>query len=233
MIEFDDVAVWYGESGGDGSAPRRALRASFIVPEGELVLVVGPTGSGKSTLLRCVNGLVPHFSGGTLRGRVDRRRPATPGSTGRATSPTSSASSMQDPVSSFVTDTVEEEIAYGMEAMGVDGRSDAPSRRGDPRPARARRRAAPPAARPVRRAAAAGRDRRACSRPGRGSWSSTSRPPRSTRSPPRRSWPACTGWCTTSASRVVVAEHRLERVIHHADRVLLVDGPGLRAARPR
>ena len=48
------------------------------------MLVVGPTGSGKSTLLRCINGLVPHFSGGTLHGRVvvdgrDTRehRPAT------------------------------------------------------------------------------------------------------------------------------------------------------------
>ena len=40
------------------------------VPEGELCLVVGPTGSGKSTLLRAVNGLVPHFSGGVLSGRV-------------------------------------------------------------------------------------------------------------------------------------------------------------------
>ena len=44
--------------------------ATFRIPEGELVLVVGPTGSGKSTLLRCINGLVPHFSGGTLHGVV-------------------------------------------------------------------------------------------------------------------------------------------------------------------
>ena len=35
-----------------------------------MVLVMGRTGSGKSTLLRAINGLVPHFSGGTLRGRV-------------------------------------------------------------------------------------------------------------------------------------------------------------------
>ena len=73
MIEFDDVAVSYAaEPGGpEGAAQRVVLSgASFTVSEGELVLVVGPSGSGKSTLLRCINGLVPHFSGGTLRGRV-------------------------------------------------------------------------------------------------------------------------------------------------------------------
>ena len=40
------------------------------VPEGELCVVVGSTGSGKSTLLGAVNGLVPHFTGGRLSGRV-------------------------------------------------------------------------------------------------------------------------------------------------------------------
>jgi len=37
---------------------------------GEFVLVAGPSGSGKSTLLRALNGLVPHFSGGRVSGRV-------------------------------------------------------------------------------------------------------------------------------------------------------------------
>jgi energy-coupling factor transport system ATP-binding protein len=121
VIEFDDVAVSYaGESSGrDGAASRLVLSgASFTVPEGELVLVVGPTGSGKSTLLRCVNGLVPHFSGGTLHGRV-----VVDGRDTRDHRPRDLADLVgfvvQDPVSSFVTDTVEEEIAYGMEAMGV------------------------------------------------------------------------------------------------------------------
>jgi len=121
VIEFDDVAVSYAgdSSGRDGAPPRVVLSgASFTVPEGELVLVVGPTGSGKSTLLRCVNGLVPHFSGGTLHGRV-----RVAGRDTREHRPRDLADLVgfvvQDPVSSFVTDTVEEEIAYGMEAMGV------------------------------------------------------------------------------------------------------------------
>ena len=89
------------------------------VDEGELVLVVGPTGSGKSTLLRCVNGLVPHFSGGTMTGtvRVDTRDT-------RTHRPRDLADVVgfvvQDPLASFVTDTVEDELAYGMEILGVD-----------------------------------------------------------------------------------------------------------------
>jgi energy-coupling factor transport system ATP-binding protein len=121
MIQFENVAVGYAvETGGSSPAQERIAfaGATFTVPEGELVLVVGPTGSGKSTLLRCVNGLVPHFSGGTLYGRV-----VVDGRDTRTSRPRDLADLVgfvaQDPVSSFVTDTVEEEIAYGMEALGV------------------------------------------------------------------------------------------------------------------
>ena len=40
------------------------------VPPGEFLLVVGESGAGKSTLLRVLNGLVPHFYGGTISGWV-------------------------------------------------------------------------------------------------------------------------------------------------------------------
>ncbi len=40
------------------------------IRRGEYVLVVGPTGGGKSTLCRCLTGLIPHFYGGELEGRV-------------------------------------------------------------------------------------------------------------------------------------------------------------------
>ncbi len=66
MIRFESVTFTYQ----DASDPT-LHDVSFEVPEGELALVVGPTGSGKSTLLRCLNGLVPHFTGGTLSGRVE------------------------------------------------------------------------------------------------------------------------------------------------------------------
>jgi energy-coupling factor transport system ATP-binding protein len=124
MIEFDAVGVSYADEGGNGAGVTDAMTtvftgASFRVPEGELVLVVGPTGSGKSSLLRCINGLVPHFSGGTLHGTV-----RVAGRDTRTHRPRDLADLVgfvvQDPMSSFVTETVEEEIAYGMEALGVD-----------------------------------------------------------------------------------------------------------------
>ena len=55
------------------SGRRRATRSTEVtldIDEGTFALAVGPTGAGKSTLLRASNGLVPHFTGGTFRGRV-------------------------------------------------------------------------------------------------------------------------------------------------------------------
>ncbi len=65
MISFDDVAITY-----PGASKPILDRVSLALPEGDLCLVVGGTGSGKSTLLGAINGLVPHFTGGALRGRV-------------------------------------------------------------------------------------------------------------------------------------------------------------------
>ena len=65
MIRFDHVTFTYP----DATTPT-LVDVDFVVPEGELCLVVGETGSGKSTLLRMVNGLVPRFSGGLLTGTV-------------------------------------------------------------------------------------------------------------------------------------------------------------------
>ena len=81
--------------------------------------MVGRTGSGKSTLLRAVNGLVPHFTGGHVEGRV-----VTAGLDPRDRPPREFADVVgmvgQDPMAGFVTDTVEEELAYGMEQLAVE-----------------------------------------------------------------------------------------------------------------
>src|SRR5512137_2259233 len=87
---------------------------SLQIPDGELCLVMGPSGSGKSTLLRCINGLVPHFSGGSLSGkiRVNELDPA-------ALSPREMSRVVgfvfQDPETQFVVDRVEDEIAFSLE----------------------------------------------------------------------------------------------------------------------
>ncbi|ANH38849.1 Putative HMP/thiamine import ATP-binding protein YkoD [Nocardioides dokdonensis FR1436] len=93
-------------------------RVDLAVGEGELVLVSGPTGVGKSTLLGVVTGLVPRFSGGTLDGDV-----LLDGASIVRTPPRERAHAIgyvgQDPARGFVTDTVEEELAYGMEQLGL------------------------------------------------------------------------------------------------------------------
>lgn len=113
VIDFASVTITY-----PGAASPTLAGVDLTIDEGELVLVVGRTGSGKTTLLRAINGLVPHFTGGTLAGhvRVAGRDTATH-------HPRDLADVVgvvpQDPLSSFVTDTVEEELAYGMECLGV------------------------------------------------------------------------------------------------------------------
>ncbi|MFI1827058.1 ABC transporter ATP-binding protein [Streptomyces sp. NPDC020412] len=113
MIRFENVSVTY-----DGAAAPTVDGVDLTVPEGELVLLVGPSGVGKSTLLGAVSGLVPHFTGGTLGGRV-----TVDGRDTRTHRPRELADVVgtvgQDPLAHFVTDTVEDELAYGMESLGV------------------------------------------------------------------------------------------------------------------
>ena len=217
MIEFHDVSVTYA-----GAAAPAVRGADFTVPEGELVLVVGPTGSGKSTLLRCINGLVPHFSGGTLTGRV-----LLDGRDTRTHRPRDLADLVgvvvQDPTASFVTDTVEEEIAYGMEALGVD--------------ATAMRRRVEETLDLLGLAEVRGRSLRDLSggqqqRVAIGAVLAAGPRILVLDEPTSALDPVAAEDVLSALQRlvhdvgitVVLAEHRLERVIHHADRVLLVDG---------
>lgn len=113
MIRFDSVTFTYP----DAATPVLS-DVSLTVPDGELCLVVGHTGSGKSTLLGMINGLVPHFTGGHLRGRVEIDGTST------ADAPPRDLAHLvgfvgQSPTAGFVTDVVEDELAYTMENLGV------------------------------------------------------------------------------------------------------------------
>jgi energy-coupling factor transport system ATP-binding protein len=113
VIRLEHVSVTYPDS--DFPVLRDI---DLTLPEGELCLVLGRTGAGKSTLLGTINGLVPHFTGGTLSGRV-----LVDGRDTRTHPPRELADVVgvvgQDPLAGFVTDTVEEELAYGMEQLAL------------------------------------------------------------------------------------------------------------------
>ncbi len=90
------------------------------IKEGEYVLICGPSGSGKSTLCRTLNGLIPQFYGGDLEGnvRVD----------GLDTQehPVSElfvhvGIVLQNAEAQLFNDTVEGELAFGLESLGWPG----------------------------------------------------------------------------------------------------------------
>jgi energy-coupling factor transporter ATP-binding protein EcfA2 len=112
-IDFDSVSFHYP------NAERSVLRDfNWEVGEAELVLLAGESGSGKSTILRCLNGLVPHFSGGTFGGTVLVRGEDTRFLPTRALA-RSVGFVFQDPGAHSVSTTVEDEVAFGLEQLGV------------------------------------------------------------------------------------------------------------------
>lgn len=113
MIEFNNLSFQYPQS-------EKPLFSgmSLQIPANSLTLVSGQSGSGKSTLLRLVNGLVPHFSGGTIKGQISicDKDPIREG-------PERMAEIVgfvfQEPEAQFVYDAVEDEIAFVLENFSI------------------------------------------------------------------------------------------------------------------
>ena len=112
MLRFDGVGYTYP------GAPAPALRdVDLAVEPGEFVVLAGLSASGKSTLLRAACGLVPHFHGGTFAGRL-----TTGGLDTREHGPGALAAVagtlFQDPETQAVLGTVRAELAFGLENRG-------------------------------------------------------------------------------------------------------------------
>ncbi|MBC7262553.1 MAG: ABC transporter ATP-binding protein, partial [Chloroflexi bacterium] len=112
-IEFIDVSFTY-----EGAKEPAIKDINLKIRPGEVVLLTGPSGDVKTTLCSCLNGLIPHFHSGTLRGQV-----LVKGMNTKATR-VGILSSMvglvfQDPESQLVCPTVADEIAFGPENLGV------------------------------------------------------------------------------------------------------------------
>lgn len=113
LVTFADVVYAYPEQ----RTPALCIPEWRIAP-GEFVTLAGPSGSGKSTLLRCLNGLTPHFSGGAFGGEV-----MVDGQDTRSHAPRDLARTtgfvFQDPEAQIVSARVVDELAFGMEQLGV------------------------------------------------------------------------------------------------------------------
>ncbi len=110
LLSFDEVSYRYP---GAGSAALQ--RISLEIQQGEVCLLAGLSGQGKSTLLRAACGLVPHFHGGSFAGRVlvcghDTREhgPATLGARVGVL--------FQDPETQLVMSSVRTELAMPLES---------------------------------------------------------------------------------------------------------------------
>ncbi len=115
VLAFEHVTYRY-----PGRSEPSLRDVSVAFTPGELCVVTGPSGGGKSTLIRAASGLAPHFHGGELAGRVTvaghdtrEQRPAEIG--------LHAGTVLQDPESQVVMGTVRAELALPLESRGTGG----------------------------------------------------------------------------------------------------------------
>src|SRR5512146_1615683 len=91
---------------------------SLSVQAGEFIGITGPAGAGKTTLLSCINGVIPHYYTGELHGQaVVNGLPVATSSLRELASHVGSV--FEDPDFQMVSITVEEEVAFGPENLGI------------------------------------------------------------------------------------------------------------------
>jgi energy-coupling factor transporter ATP-binding protein EcfA2 len=111
-LALEDVTYAY-----PGAAGPALRRVTLAVEPGEFVVLAGGSGSGKSTLLRAAAGLVPHFHGGTFAGRLECGGLDTR-EHGPAVLAAVAGTLFQDPETQVVMGTVRAELAFPLENRG-------------------------------------------------------------------------------------------------------------------
>jgi len=102
-----------------GGEPIPVLKGVDLrVQKGEFLALMGPTGVGKTTLCLTLNGILPHLMGGAFQGKVVvagmDTRDHGPGQMSRQVGLV-----FQDPESQLFNMTVEDEVAFGLESLGL------------------------------------------------------------------------------------------------------------------
>jgi len=113
LINFNNFSYRY-----KGNEEYALNNITLNIQENKFILLAGETGSGKTSLIRCMNGLIPQFYAGFYKGSVEIA--------GRDTVKASIADLstivgivFQNPENQLVAMTVENEIAFGMENLGI------------------------------------------------------------------------------------------------------------------
>ncbi len=113
IIEFDNFSWQYA-----GSKDWTLKEINLKIREGEFIVITGPSGAGKTTLCLCMNGLIPQRINGILKGDVRIFNKSTleydiyefARNVGMV---------YQDPETQFISMSVKNEIAFGMENFGI------------------------------------------------------------------------------------------------------------------
>ncbi|KGX89663.1 ABC transporter ATP-binding protein [Pontibacillus marinus] len=113
LIDVQDLSLYFEEA----QVPVLS-EISFQLQQRENVLLLGPSGCGKSTLTFCLNGIYPSELDGRLEGEVSLNgKPTSEFSPGELSQKVGVV--FQDPEGQFCMMTVEDEVAFGLENIGV------------------------------------------------------------------------------------------------------------------
>ena len=109
-IEVEALSYTY-----EGAASPALSGVDLRLRPGEFVALLGRNGSGKSTLARCLNGLLLPGAGRVLACGLDTSEAASAGEISKRV-----AMVFQNPDTQIVGSTVEEEVAFGPENLGLE-----------------------------------------------------------------------------------------------------------------
>lgn len=113
LIQIEELSFTY-----PGSEKAAVSQVNLTVAGGEFVGITGPAGAGKSTLLLSINGIIPHFQEGTVCGAVRIEGVDTFDTPCRDLARII-GSVFEDPEAQIVAMTVEEELAFGLENLNI------------------------------------------------------------------------------------------------------------------